>query len=630
MRRTYVGVSYGRFDPSSPTFSYLLPISVTVSLLGAGATAFGFEAGRRDADGKPIQPESTAPRLSQRSRYGVVALLFRTAQATALIFWIALLGCAEKGWAGLPMLLAVAIFGGMVVEAAKRSEEIESIWPALGLSAVHLGLVGGMAAVFFGDERAEGWVGAAVVLLIVLIIPMLFCLLVGCTRKFFGWWWSDSDDRKKKIAALCCALVCVPLILVSMGYTFITSEFEHMDNNYANKSMPIGGPGSGSGPDDPQYFDCHERTSGLYPAYLATALCVVLAPLYAALDPQYGCWRPVPWREALQEKNRKADVKMREEILEEVMREADVPPEEQAEALWQWAEGTADDGGKRWLLAKEITQMAGTAGMEHGVLRELLEVVEREPIRGPSMFLRKGSAVRHNGRRGTAATEPTSTEHGSIHIRYDTIQIRWEDDGTLSGGIKVSELDVEVGVGREAFVAACTQHPERTAKMYLHAMPTCERATPEVRQKAQAMKDAPAEAERKADAAVLEAKIEAVWRWADSVGDGALNRIALERLSGKVGEETDNAKIKLNKMYAMMQAEWEPVREGSAVRLSSSSPRPRQRSLDVPEAISVTADAFAAACHKDPKRTATWFEALRLPLVEEGRGCLDELCACLV
>eukprot|EP01045_Picozoa_sp_COSAG04_P044586 COSAG04_NODE_15204_length_539_cov_1.627273_2_plen_90_part_01 len=61
---------------------------------------------------------------------------------------------------------------------------------------------------------------------------------------------------------------------------------------------------------------------------------------------------------------------------------------------------------------------------------------------------------------------------------------------------------VKRSVGREAFVAACTQHPERTAnilaKMYLHAVPTCERAWPEVRQKAQAMKDAPAEAERQA------------------------------------------------------------------------------------------------------------------------------------
>eukprot|EP01047_Picozoa_sp_COSAG01_P114442 COSAG01_NODE_43116_length_433_cov_0.769461_1_plen_133_part_10 len=34
--QTYVGVAYGEFEPSSPTFSYLLPVSVTVSLLGAG------------------------------------------------------------------------------------------------------------------------------------------------------------------------------------------------------------------------------------------------------------------------------------------------------------------------------------------------------------------------------------------------------------------------------------------------------------------------------------------------------------------------------------------------------------------------------------------------------------------
>ena len=109
-------MSYGRFDPSSEAFSYLLPVSVTVSLLGAGSTAFGFEAGSRDEDGKFVEKDNTAPRLPLASRYGVAALLLRTAQATALIFWIALLGCAEKGWAGPPMLLAVAIFGGMVYE----------------------------------------------------------------------------------------------------------------------------------------------------------------------------------------------------------------------------------------------------------------------------------------------------------------------------------------------------------------------------------------------------------------------------------------------------------------------------------------------------------------------------------
>ena len=38
-----MGVAYGKFDPSGPRFSWLLPVSVCVSLLGAGSTVFSFE-----------------------------------------------------------------------------------------------------------------------------------------------------------------------------------------------------------------------------------------------------------------------------------------------------------------------------------------------------------------------------------------------------------------------------------------------------------------------------------------------------------------------------------------------------------------------------------------------------------
>ena len=96
--QTYVGVAYGMFDPSSPTFSYQLPASVTVSLLGAGSTVFGLEAEMRNkaasatasraAYGREIKKEL----VSSGSRYGIVGLLLRTAQVTALIFWISLLG----------------------------------------------------------------------------------------------------------------------------------------------------------------------------------------------------------------------------------------------------------------------------------------------------------------------------------------------------------------------------------------------------------------------------------------------------------------------------------------------------------------------------------------------------------
>eukprot|EP01045_Picozoa_sp_COSAG04_P004436 COSAG04_NODE_192_length_20873_cov_26.172957_12_plen_1541_part_00 len=662
--RTYVGVAYGRFNPSSPKFSNLLPVSVFVSLLGAGSTAFGFEASARDEYGKFVDLNSTRRRLPLGSPYGIVALLLRTAQATALIFWIALTGCAYKGWAGLPMLLAVAIFGWMVYEAAflrsdVKSEFGETVWTALTLSAVHLTLLGSMAAAFFGDEQDEGWVGAAVLLTGMLLVCG-GCLCAGYDddcEKFFGCsgLLTDSDN---KVYAVGCAL----LTLISMSIVFF--NVEHVDNNYANKSMPVGGPGSGSGPDDPQYFDCHERTSGLYPAYLASALCVVLTPLYAALDPAYGL--EGMWGKGWAQKTAEAEAKMRAEVQAKLRAEAirkeseaDAPLEEQMEALWKWAEGTAGEDGKRWLSTEEITEAAVAAGMEHGALCELLRVVEREPILGPRAVLGgrvgavtevgterdeatkirisgadvecchgfgpevvenelscaivatdppcaesdlanaaalrgklalthrgectfpekanraaeagavalivvnnepgnnplrpgdpddeykggipvlgvsagvgarlvaateectlqgphevvtgkiqvrweddgtespwllwipepgrfewpddtirvsdldeplgEGSAVRHNGRRGTAATEPKELygKGECIKIRWE--QIRWEDDGTVSSWIKVSELDVEVRVGRESFVAACTQHPERTTKMYLHA-----------------------------------------------------------------------------------------------------------------------------------------------------------------
>ena len=79
LRRTYVGVAYGGFDPSGPEFSLLLPVSVCVSLLGAGSTLFGVEAELRNGNGEIV---------SMGSPYGIAALLLRTAQFAASIFWI--------------------------------------------------------------------------------------------------------------------------------------------------------------------------------------------------------------------------------------------------------------------------------------------------------------------------------------------------------------------------------------------------------------------------------------------------------------------------------------------------------------------------------------------------------------
>ena len=280
-------MAYGKFDPSGPSFSWLLPVSVCVSLLGAGSTVFSFEQTLRQKSG-----DKTA--LSAESRHGLAALALHTAQVAALVFWIALLGCVEKGWAGIAVVLSVGVLFSLMLEAGFREG---SVGAAGAFGAVHLSLVG-VAAVFFG-EGAEGGAGAGE-LLGGMLVGCGGCLLAGLGKRPFGLLLFVCEIKGR--AWLGCAALCAPLVLGAALCAFVLAE--PMENNYANKSMPLGGPGSGSGPDDPQYFDCRERTSGLYPAYLATAACVVLTPLYLALDPTLGvtCMRG----KSLEERNKEA------------------------------------------------------------------------------------------------------------------------------------------------------------------------------------------------------------------------------------------------------------------------------------------------------------------------------------
>ena len=295
--------------------------------------------------------------MSLGSRYGIVAVLLRTAQSAALVFWIALLSCAQKGWGDVAALISLPVYGGMMLEAVVRGDAPGRFLLLILLTVALLGLLGGFAAVFFGQDYTEGWVGAAALLIgaiplgLLTIIPFFF-LLDQCA--------CEPDDIFESIAsaiasailrvvfvtgcamvAACttCLLCIVPIVAGTIAAFF---EAEHMENNYANRSMPVGGPGSGSGLDDPQYFDCHERTSGLYPAYLATGLCLVLTPVYAALDPLYGsdCMRECMRGETLQEKNAKVEARMRvgpKETADAVVLEARIA------AVWRWADAV-DDG----------------------------------------------------------------------------------------------------------------------------------------------------------------------------------------------------------------------------------------------------------------------------------------------
>jgi hypothetical protein len=463
-------------------------------------------------------------------------------------------------------VLAVAMVAAMGVESMWRANKRKwfeisfNRYTALGLCGAHLGLVSGMAAVFFGDEQAEGWAGAAVALALI-GIPML----LACGGYLYAAIRDTHASLVPRICTMICALVCVVLILPGMGYAFFTAE--HMDNNYANKSMPMGGPGSGSGPDDPQYFDCHERTSGLYPAYLATALCVVLSPLYAALEPRYGigCMRG----KSLQQKNEEAEAKLRAEVIAKA---GAVSLEEQAETLWEWA-GQTHNGSlciPEPIPAALIGRVAEAAGMEFGALCKLLEIKETKLSDEP---LLEGSTVRYGPRLGTVCWRRVESSDVDIFFADDSRERRVEADRHCVEADRLQVVRLETCVGREALAAACTQHPERTAKMHT---------------------------EVKVQQALLEAKIEAVWRWADTVADSDLGTTELRRLASRVGiAQTNDPKAEDQEKY-----------EDMCKRLG----------LDAADReVSIDQDAFTAACRARPGVTVGlvewgWFDNLALLL----------------
>ena len=156
--QSYVGVSYGKFNPSAeeyfkPTddglrepfgnacsnaskafdcgadevclegdcgtmersFDPLLSASVCLSLFSAGSTLFGIEMMTRNGDESAL--------ITMSSRYGVATLLLRAAQFGSTIFGIALLGCAIKGSAVVFAVLAVFLFIWLTMEAVNRDED---------------------------------------------------------------------------------------------------------------------------------------------------------------------------------------------------------------------------------------------------------------------------------------------------------------------------------------------------------------------------------------------------------------------------------------------------------------------------------------------------------------------------
>ena len=127
-----------------------------------------------------------------------------------------------------------------------------------------------------------------------------------------------------------------------------------------------------------------------------------------------------------------------------------------------------------------------------------------------------------------------------------------------------------------------------------------------------------ADAKEKADAVVLEAKIAAVWRWADAVGDGELGQVELIRLVERLADDPK---------YAAQEAETKARRRDEAreqVRgvLGLVSPLVAHYTGNHQ---SIGESVFKHRCRVNPDVAAEWFEAMELELVED-HGCLYYMC----
>eukprot|EP01046_Picozoa_sp_COSAG06_P042144 COSAG06_NODE_5330_length_3548_cov_1.843433_2_plen_889_part_00 len=276
--QVYVGVAYGKLDPSGGQLDYLLAVSVFISLLGAGATGAGFETMENDD-------------VTLVSRTGIFLCLLRSAQTAALVFWVALMGCAAKGLAAIALAAAVVLLFLMGIEGFLRNgDEWNNDTPKEHCENCY---------------RCDGDSDR--------VCQSCCC---GCC----GWWGRICCENKCR--KYCCKVVheadcdsdCAErcfestvslcgigrdgsvmsgfawgfihlLVVGGIALTFFTAE--HVDNNYLNDTLPMAGPGT------PQHYDCHERTSGIYPATLATLVSVLLLFPAMLTDPdERRGWKP--------------------------------------------------------------------------------------------------------------------------------------------------------------------------------------------------------------------------------------------------------------------------------------------------------------------------------------------------
>jgi hypothetical protein len=295
--QVYVGVAYGKLDPSSD-LDYLLAVSVFISLLGAGATAAGFESLDRES-------------MTVTSRAGFFLALLRSSQTAALVFWIALMGCAAKGLAAIALAVGVMVYFWMGIEGVSRENALDEAGCRNCFDCLRCR----------GGSKVEKCGHSTVGL----------CGLHKGESVRGGFLWG-----------------CIYFIFI-FGVALVFFTADHVDNNYLNDTMPMAGPGA------PQHYDCHDRTSGIYPAALATVMSLVFLFPAMLTDPKYGlkCCRGPDW----DERNARMEAKVRRKAAKQGRNEAEAVFHEKVKAIWRWANATGGDFLDPFELARMSTRV---------------------------------------------------------------------------------------------------------------------------------------------------------------------------------------------------------------------------------------------------------------------------------
>ena len=168
----------------------------------------------------------------------------------AIVFWVALSACAIKGPTVVFVVLSVLLFTWITLESASRGgDEEERVWEDNDTNC----------------ERA---------------MCCCFCTLFCTPTNALCGIMPDS------IKGTICHSIYHLALVGTMVLIFLTAS--HVPNNYAaypNMTAPEGLPGQAF---EENYFDCHQRTSGIYPGTLAICMSVVFSILALLMEPKYG------------------------------------------------------------------------------------------------------------------------------------------------------------------------------------------------------------------------------------------------------------------------------------------------------------------------------------------------------